>query len=611
MKQLIHLVSEYRMLALVIIVGVVSGISALAGYQLVAQVLISVFSAAIAVQLAVGMIKTLRSGQYGVDILAIAAIASTVAVGQYWATLVITLMLVGGEALETFANARAKTELTELLKRAPKIAHLLQKDGTIVDVDIDTVMIGDELIVKPGEVIPVDAIVLKGRSSIDESSLTGESLPVDKKLGDSLLSGAINGESTLTIKATSDAADSQYAQIVSLVQAAADSRAPFVRLADRYAVPFTITAFAIGIVAWIVSGDPVRLAEVLVVATPCPLLIAAPVALISGMSRAARHGIIVKSGGVLEQLSRVTTAVFDKTGTLTTGKLTVHSVLPADGTTEHELLRVAASIEQESPHVIAGVIVAHAKALKVPLSKPIHSREIAGSGIHAVLDGKHVQVGKRAYIVKHSVREEDIIPPVDRTTVYVARDGHYMGSISFVDGVRSNSKATLIELRRMGVKHIAMLTGDNKHTAAAIAKQVGIEDVRAECLPADKLQAIKSFRTGTVMMVGDGVNDAPVLSASDVGIAMGARGATAASESADAVILFDDIGKVAEAISISKKTIAIALQSVWIGIIISVALMLVAATGQIPAIVGAGLQELVDVIVILNALRAHGIRRSA
>lgn len=605
MSRILHIIRQYKMLSLVVAVGLVAIVCALVGYPVIAQWLISVFSLVIAAQLAVGMVKTLRSGQYGVDILAIAAIVSTVAVGQYWATLVITLMLVGGEALETFANKRAKSELTELMKRAPKTAHLLATDGTITDVSIDDVIVGNTLVVKPGEIIPVDALVKVGHSAIDESSLTGESVPVEKKPGDTLMSGAVNGESTLTIVALSDASESQYAQIVALVKAAADSRAPFVRLADRYAVPFTATAFIIGAIAWALSGDAVRFAEVLVVATPCPLLIAAPVALISGMSRAAKHGIIVKSGAVIEQLARVTTAVFDKTGTLTTGKLAVHEVLPASGVTEHELLALAASVEQESPHVIAGVIVARAKALKLSLTKPLKSNEVAGSGIHAVIDGHSVYVGKRTFIIKHGGRDEDM-PPVDRTTVYVARGNTYMGAITFVDGVRTNSREMLENLRKLGVKNIAMLTGDNVHTANMIAKEVGIDDVRAECLPADKLKAIKTFKGGTVMMVGDGVNDAPVLSAADIGIAMGARGATAASESADAVILFDDIAKVTQAIQISKRTIHIALQSVWIGIIISVGLMMIAATGQIPAIVGAGLQELVDVIVILNALRAHG-----
>jgi heavy metal translocating P-type ATPase len=596
--------NKYRKLSLLITIGVLAGIIALLGYPVVSQWMISAISLVFAGQLAVGMIQTIKKGQYGVDILAIVAIISTIAVGQYWATLVITLMLVGGEALEDFANQRAKSELTELMKRAPKIAHIMARSGTVTDISIDDVKVADMLVVKAGEIVPVDALLVTGNTSIDESSLTGESVPVDKKPGDTLMSGSVNGDETITIKATSDASASQYAQIVALVSAAADSRAPFVRLADRYAVPFTFIAFIIGGIAWWLSGDATRFAEVLVVATPCPLLIAAPVALISGMSRAAKHGIIVKSGAVIEQLATVKTAVFDKTGTLTDGKLTVHTVSTIDGVSEHDLLAIAAGIEQNSAHVLAGVIVAHAKKHHIALQHPTNSNESSGNGIHAVIDGIDYQVGKRDYIIKHCQTSSNI-PAADRTTVYVARAGQYIGYISFTDTIRSNSREMLERLRGLGVTHMAMLTGDNTQTALAIAGEVGIHDVRSECLPADKLQAIKQFTGRPVMMVGDGVNDAPVLSASDVGIAMGARGATAASESADAVILFDDISKVADAIEISRHTIKIALQSVWVGIIISIGLMIIAATGQIPAIVGAGLQELVDVIVILNTLRAH------
>lgn len=605
MDTLFNLLRHYKELSLVILVGLISGVFVLFGLAFVAQWLISLTSLVIAVQLGIGMIKTLRNGQYGIDILAITAIVSTVAVGQYWATLVITLMLVGGEALEAFANMRAKAELTELMKRAPKIAHLVSSHGTITDVDIDSVVTHDVLSVKPGEIIPVDGIIKDGHGSIDESSLTGESLPVDKKPGDTVLSGAVNGNETLTIIASSDASASQYAQIVALVQAAADSRAPFVRLADRYAVPFTLIAFIIGIIAWVLSGDPIRFAEVLVVATPCPLLIAAPVALISGMSRAAKQGIIMKSGAVIEQLARIQSIVFDKTGTLTSGSLSVHDIMPSKGMDARELIRITASIEQASPHVIADVIVKYATSKHIALSHPSSSNEVAGNGIHGVLHGDNIHVGNRDYILKHSLKT-DVIPLADRTTVYIARNGSYIGSISFVDTIRANSKATLRRLRALQIDNISMLTGDNKQTALLVGKELGITHIQAECLPVDKLSFIQKLSRHPIMMVGDGVNDAPVLSAADVGIAMGARGATAASESADAVILFDDISKVVDAIEISRHTIRVALQSVFIGIIISIGLMVVAATGRIPAIVGAGLQELVDVIVILNALRAHG-----
>jgi heavy metal translocating P-type ATPase len=553
------------------------------------------------------MIKALRSGRYGVDILAIVAIVSTVIIGQYWATIVIVAMLVGGRSLEEYANERARSELTDLLKRAPKIAHIIESDGSINDRPARVVTVGTMIQVKSGEVVPADAIIVKGRGLVDESSLTGESLPIDKKPGDELLSGSVNGDETLVIRAIRSAKDSQYSQIVLLVKAAGDSHAPFVRLADRYAVPFTLIAFIIGSVAWVLSGDATRFAEVLVVATPCPLLIAAPVALISGMSRAARYGIIIKSGAVLEQLAAVKTVVFDKTGTLTEGKLEVAKVIPFGKTSNNELLRITASAEQDSTHILALTIVAYAKARGIKLTRPSTSDETAGKGLHAKIDNQAIRTGSLNHLADHGVDVSQVVDP-QQTAIYVGQDKRYIGMITFADTVRLNSKGTLKRLRALGIDTIAMLTGDNKSTALGIASDIGISDVHAQCLPADKLDAIKTFGNRPVMMVGDGVNDAPVLAAADVGVAMGARGATAASESADVVILLDDISKVANAVGISQHTMRIALQSVMIGIIISIGLMLVAAFGYIPAIAGAGLQEIIDVIVIVNALRAHQTR---
>ena len=599
-----HLVTHYRELSVVVGVAIIAVILAVIGYANLSEWLIGIFSLAVATKLSWGMIKDLRGGRYGVDILAIVAIVSTIIVGEYWATIVIVAMLVGGESLEDYANERAKSELTDLLNRAPKIAHIVADDGSTSDHPIKSVTVGMTVQVKPGEVVPVDAILVRGSGLIDESSLTGESLPVEKKPGDELLSGSVNGAETLIIKAIRVAKDSQYSQIVMLVQAAANSHAPFVRLADKYAVPFTAVAFIIGILAWILDGNPKRFAEVLVVATPCPLLIAAPVALISGMSRAARYGIIMKSGAVLEQLSAVKTAVFDKTGTLTEGKLEVAKITTNGNISSGELLRVAASVEQDSAHIMAITVVAYAKEHGIKLGVSSKSTETAGKGIHAEIDGHNIQVGRLDYLAKHGVDIAQVVDP-KQTAIYIAKDGKYMGMITFADAVRSNSKSMLKSLRKLGIGHIAMLTGDNKATADIIASSLGIDDVRSQCLPVDKLNAIKTFIYRPVMMVGDGVNDAPVLASADVGIAMGARGATAASESADVVILMDDISKVAQAVGISKRTMSIAIQSVLIGIVISIGLMIFAALGYIPAIVGAGLQEVVDVIVILNALRAH------
>ena len=579
---------------------------AIAGQGEIGNGLIVGFSSIIGLKMFIGMVNDFRGGKYGVDILAIAAIAATIAGGEYWATLVIVLMMAGGEALEDFAGRRAKAELTALLDRAPTITHRKGADGTFEDVPIDEVHEDDELVIKPGEIVPVDAVILEGVSSVDESSLTGESLPVEKNPGEELLSGSVNGEAPLTVRALRTAENSQYAQIVELIKAAGSTQAPFVRLADRYAIPFTVVSFLIAGFAWYISKDPIRFAEVLVVATPCPLLLGAPIAMISGMSRAAKHGIIVKSGAILEKLARVKTAAFDKTGTLTKGLLTVQSIHPVAHVSETELLALAASAELVSAHIMAETLVAEAENRNISLLDTADSRELTAQGVVTTIEGQPIIVGKLSFLRSMKVTIPTQTKAHTDTAVYVARGGEYIGSITLADTVRENSKSTLEKLFSLGVEHSLMLTGDNRETAEKIAATLGISDIRAECLPKDKVDAVTSFPHQPVMMTGDGVNDAPVLAASDVGIAMGARGATAASESADVVILLDDIGRVARAVEIAQHTILIAKQSIWIGIAISIALMFVAATGAIPAVVGAGLQEVVDVIVILNALRAHG-----
>ncbi len=606
MSKITTFFKHYPDFALTITVGFIVIGALLANQSGIANGLIVVYSSIVAIKMFIGMVKELFGGIYGVDILAVAAIAATIAVGEYWATLVIVLMMTGGEALEDFAGRRAKAELTALLERAPTTTHRKNASGELEDISIDTVRENDELIIKPGEIIPVDAVILEGVSLVDESSLTGESLPVEKKPGEELLSGSVNGEAVLTIRALRTAENSQYAQIVELVKAAGSTQAPFVRLADRYAVPFTALAFAIAGAAWYISGDAVRFAEVLVVATPCPLLLGAPIAMISGMSRAAKHGIIIKSGAVLEKLARVKAAAFDKTGTLTKGLLSVSSIHPEKHSSETEVLALAASAELISAHIMAETLVAEAKNRSISLLDTTDSREVTAQGVITTIDNQPIIVGKLSFLRDEGVAIPHQTKQHTNTAVYVARGGQFIGSIALSDTIRENSKSTLEKLFSLGIKHSLMLTGDNRKTAEKIAAEIGITDIRAECLPKDKVNAITSFPHRPVMMTGDGVNDAPVLAASDVGIAMGARGATAASESADVVILLDDISRVARAVDIAQQTIRIAKQSIFIGIFISVLLMLIAATGAIPAVVGAGLQEVVDVIVIINALRAHG-----
>ncbi|MEO6957645.1 MAG: heavy metal translocating P-type ATPase [Antricoccus sp.] len=604
------LARRYWAVTLTLAVGLLGILLVLTGAGAAVQWIFSVYALGMAAWQAVGMVRDLIRGHWGLDILAVTAIVATVLVGEYVAAILVVLMLTGGEALESYANRRAKRELDALLSRAPQLAHRM--DGqAIVEVRVEEVCPGDVLLVRPSEVVPVDATLRSAQTSVDQSSLTGESMPVAKHAGDALLSGSVNGQSAIEVVATATAANSQYQQIVALVAEAAESKAPVVRLADRYAVPFTLFSFALAGGAWWVSGDPVRFAEVLVLATPCPLLIAAPVAFIGGMSRAARNGVIVKSGGVLELLASAQTAVFDKTGTLTHGSPTMAAIRPENGVTQDELLAAVASTEQYSSHVLATAFIVAANERGLPLAEAEWAREEATNGIRAKIGGREVVVGKFAFVanlVTDAVRTA--IAP-GQLAVYAAIDGRFAGALLASDSLRDNAKATLERLDELGVHRTMILTGDAQETADHIAAELGIATVQAECLPADKVNAVRAIAERPVLMVGDGVNDAPVLAAADVGIAMGAKGATAASESADAVILVDDIYRTAKAVEIGRDTVRIALQSIWLGIIVSVGLMIVAAFGVIPATVGALLQELVDLATILAALRAIGSRRDA
>ncbi len=585
-------------------VAAVAGILSMTPWAPGVAWLVSGYALAVAGWTAVGMVRDLWRGHAGIDVLAVTAVTAAVVVGEYWAALVVVLMLTGGEALEDYAANRARRDLSALLAKAPASAQVLD-DGVLRVVPVDDVRPGDTVVVRPAEVVPVDGILMSDVAELDESSLTGESLPVERRRGDDVPSGGVNGQIAVTVRATRSAHDSQYQQIVSLVEQATASRSRTVRLADRYAVPFTLVALAIAGVAWWVSGDAVRFAEVLVVATPCPLLIAAPVAFMGGMSRAAREGVIVKSSQTLEKLDRARTVAFDKTGTLTYG----HPVLtrvdatgPLDG---DDVLRLAASAEQYSGHVLAAPIVDGARERRLV---PVHGKdvhEVPAHGVQADVEGRVVVVGKRSYVeaaTGRSVVTTTLLP--GETAVYVAVDGVPSGALVLRDAVRADAAGTVAALRALGVEHVMMLTGDQRATADHIAAGLGIDDVHAECLPLDKVTAVRNSARRPVVMVGDGVNDAPVLASADVGIAMGARGATAASESADAVVLRDDVSTVATAVRVSKDTLRIALQSIWVGIGLSIALMLVAAFGLLPALAGAWMQEVVDLVAILWALRA-------
>lgn len=416
------------------------------------------------------------------------------------------------------------------------------------------------------------------------------------------MSGSINGDAALRFKVTKSAKDSQYQTLVKLVKESEAKPAHFVRLADRYAVPFTLIAYVIGGVAWFVSKDPVRFAEVLVVASPCPLILAAPVALVAGMSRSSRNGVVVKTGTTIEKLARAQSIAFDKTGTLTEGKLSVEDIhVTAGDFSKEELITYVASAEQESSHILARSLVAYAKEEKLTLFPVADLEEVTGEGIRATINGKKIRVGKASFV------GSTIELSNEHTAVYVSLDDQSIGYITFTDIVRRESADTIKQLKELGIKKTIMLTGDHQSIANEIASEVGITEVHAECMPEEKINVLKSLseedRPG--IMVGDGVNDAPALAVADIGIAMGAHGSTAASESADAVILKDDLSRVSEAVRLSQDTMRIAKQSVLIGIVICVVLMLIASTGIIPALLGAALQEVIDTVSILSALRAR------
>lgn len=565
-------------------------------YPLLAQIIVTIAGAIVALTMLVGMVKTLRSGKYGVDLLAILAVVATLAVGEYWAAMVILVMLTGGDALEDYAAKKANTELKALLDNSPRFAHVVTPDGS------KDVPVGAKIIVKPGELVPIDGLIIKGTGEFDESSLTGEARPVAKTVGDTVMSGSINGDEAITLTVTKMAKDSQYQQLVKLVQEAEQTPAHFVRLADRYAVPFTVAAILVSLLAWWLSKDPRRFAEVLVVASPCPLILAAPVAMVSGMSRASRNGIVVKTGSVLEKLAGARTGAFDKTGTITNGHLTVAQILPAGTITKERLLHLAASAEQDSSYILARSLLAYASQHNISLAAVSGLTEETGKGITAMIEDHQVKVGKRQFVAPQNQQAA-----LDTTAIYVSVDGTYYGAIAFTDHVRPEAAQTMTKLKAAGVTNLIMLTGDQRAIAQQVAKAVGISTVKADLLPQDKIAALQSIPQSEhpVFMVGDGVNDAPSLATADVGIAMGAHGSTAASETADVVILKDDLAKVAKAVTISQDTLRIAKQAVLIGIAICTVLMLIASTGVIPAFVGAMLQEVIDTVSILWALKAR------
>jgi heavy metal translocating P-type ATPase len=554
-------------------------------------------------------VAAVRRRQPSVDVIAVLALGGALAVGEPFAGAMITVMLASGRVLEARAAARARRELSLLVERAPRNARRRLGD-TIEDVPVDLVVRGDALVVGTGEVVPVDGRLV-GPGVFDESALTGEALPVERPAGDEVRSGVVNAGGPVDLLATSVAADSTYAGVVRLVEQAQASSAPFVRTADRVAVLFVPLTLALAGGAWLLSGDPVRAVSVLVVATPCPLLLAAPIAIMSGLSRAARRGVVVKGGSALERLAAGRVVLFDKTGTLTQGRPTVTGVVTADdGVDADTLLRLAGSLDQLSAHVLADAIVAAAARRGLTLTVPTDVAEEHGYGVHGTVDGHEVRLGKAAWIVPDPapswVRQVRRRADLDGSiTVFAGVDGIPAGAVLLEDPIRPDAPRMVRALRTAGVERVVLVTGDRADVAGTVGRVVGVDTVLSDCDPADKLAAIREeSATAPTIMVGDGVNDAPALAAAGVGVALAARGATASSEAADVVLTVDRVDALADAILIARRSRAIALQAVVVGMGLSLGAMVVAAAGYLPPAAGALLQEGIDVLAIGLALRA-------
>jgi heavy metal translocating P-type ATPase len=553
-------------------------------------------------------VTAIRRGQLSVDIIAVLALAGALVVNEPFAGAMITVMLASGQLLEARAAARARRELSLLVERAPRSARR-RDGGAVVEVAVDDVVIGDRLLVGTGEILPVDGRLLSS-AVLDESALTGEPLPVERITGDDVRSGVVNAGQPIDLLATAVAAESTYAGVVRLVEQAQASSAPFVRTADRFAIYFVPLTLILAGVSWLVSGDPVLAVAVLVVATPCPLLLAAPIAIMSGLSRAAQVGVVIKGGGALEALAGGQVMLFDKTGTLTQGHPVLADVVTASGFDADEVLRLAASLDQVSPHVLASAIVTAGTRRGLALQMPENVEEVHGYGLEGTVGEHRVRLGKASWIVGDSlppwVRQVRRRADLDGSlTVFVAVDDQPAGAFLLQDAVRPDAPRMVRALRTAGITRVVLVTGDRADIADMIGRIVGVDAVLADCDPADKLAAIeREGANGATIMVGDGVNDAPALAAAGVGVALAARGATASSEAADVVLTVDRIDALGDAILIARRSKRIALQAVLIGMGLSLVAMVVAALGLLPPAAGAVVQEIIDVLAIGIALRA-------
>ncbi len=613
-----HVIVQHRapLLAAYALVSIaVGGVLHLSGSAAAGDTVWRVAVALLAAELGIEVWRTVWIDHHmGVDTIALIAMLGSLALGEELAGVVVGLMFSGGAALEDVASTRARHELSALIERAPKVAQLRIGDR-LEEVPVERVQVGDVVVVRTGEVVPVDGTLVAGEATIDTSTLTGEPLPVTVAAPMAVLSGSANAGAPFDVRADRPATESSYAALVRLVQQAQTQRAPFVRMADRYAGFFLPATLLLATAAWAISGEAVRALAVVVVATPCPLILAAPIALVSGLSRAARSGILVKGAGGIETLGKARTVLFDKTGTLTVGIPEVRDIVALHTLSVSELLRLAASVDQMSAHVLGEALVRAGKAADLVLATPSQIREDPGQGIVGTIEGHTVAVGSHAFLRSAGVPADEVASATllsghgsGEAHVLVGVDGHLAGVIVMADELRPDARGIVRRLRAAGVLHVAMVSGDRRSVAERIGKDLAFDGVYAEQSPEDKLDVVRRLsdeqRLRPVIMVGDGVNDAPALAIADLGIAMGAAGATVSSETADAVITVDRVDRVADAVSIGRRSLMIARQSVLAGMGLSIAAMGVAAAGYLEPVEGALLQEAIDVAVILNALRA-------
>jgi heavy metal translocating P-type ATPase len=556
-------------------------------------------------------VRGLLRGKFAADVIASMTVVAALALGHPVVGLVIVIMQTGGEALERYAEGRASDALRALQDITPRRARRVAADGTVEEIDVDAVNVGDSILVRPGEMIPCDGEIVDGSSHIDTSTLTGEPVPERASPGSAVMSGSINVESPLTVRATAIPEESQFARIVALVREAQASKAPLQRVADRFAVWFTPATVLVCVVAYAISGSWDRVLAVLAIATPCPLILATPVAILGGMNRSARRHILVRSGGALEALARTTAVLFDKTGTITIGRPKVTRIVALDGIPEMRILDLASAVEHGSGHLLARTIIdeAAARGRAIPLASGIV--EEPGRGVVGDVDGTHVAVGARSFIAERFPETRRAIQAIDSSTgaglrAYVAVDGGLSGVVEYGDQIREGIADLVSSLRKSGVRRVMLLSGDRSENVREVASKVGIDEIRGDMLPEDKVEVVRRLVDDgeSVVMVGDGTNDAPALGTATVGVALASHGRGIATESADVILLVDEPARLLDAIGISRRTMRIARQSIWFGLAISVAGMIFAAMGKIVPIAGAAIQEVVDLAVILNALRA-------